>query len=104
MAHGDATFLPKLKNAWDLYFKKNQEIIVALCGSISLWIEKNILGSTGFVGRQSLTLTLEEMPLNDCAQFWIDNNNHISALEKLLMLSVTGGIPRYLEEIDSKLS
>lgn len=102
MAHEDPTFLPKLKNAWDLYFKQNPRLILAICGSISLWIEKNILSSTGFLGRQSLNMTLEEMPLVDCVKFW-DHSHAISAQEKLLMLAVTGGIPRYLEEIDPAL-
>lgn len=39
MALDDHTFLPKLKNAWDLYFKRNSKLILALCGSISGWIE-----------------------------------------------------------------
>lgn len=34
-----------------------------LTGSISSWIEKNILSRTGFVGHISLDMTLEELPL-----------------------------------------
>ncbi len=103
MAHDDPTFLPKLKVAWDLYFKQNPKLILALCGSISTWIEKNILSSTGFMGRQSLIISLDELPLKDCTEFW-NHQNHISAYEKLLLLSVTGGVPRYLEEIDPRQS
>lgn len=102
MALDDATFLPKLKVAWDLYFTQNPTLIMALCGSISTWIERNILSSTGFMGRPSLVITLNELPLEDCNEFW-NAGGHISAHEKLIMLSVTGGVPRYLEEIDSKL-
>lgn len=100
----DPDFLGKLKNAWDLYFKKNNQLVLALCGSVSSWIEKNILSSTGFLGRESLNLTLEELPLNDCIKFWGNKEEHVSSYEKLKLLSVTGGIPRYLEEIDPKLS
>lgn len=103
MAHDDPTFLPKLKVAWDLYFTQNPQLIMALCGSISTWIEQNILSSTGFMGRQALVMSLDELPLSDCVEFW-NRNNHISPQEKLLMLSVTGGVPRYLEAIDTKLS
>ena len=101
MALDDATFLPKLKVAWDLYFSQNPNLIMALCGSISTWIERNILSSTGFMGRPSLVIALNELPLEDCNEFW-DAGGHISAHEKLIMLSVTGGVPRYLEEIDPK--
>lgn len=37
----------------------------------------------------------------DCAKFWPKN---ISGFEKLKVLSVTGGVPKYLEEINTKLS
>src|SRR5262249_30529148 len=95
----DSDFLGKLKNGWDLYFKKNDQLILAICGSATTWIDKNILSSTGFLGRESLSLTLEELPLSDCAQFWNSENKRISAHEKLKFLAVTGGIPRYLEHI-----
>ena len=65
---------------------------------------KNILSNTGFVGRISFTLTLEELPIKDCNEFWGKKSHNISAMEKLKLLSVTGGIPRYLEEINSSLS
>ena len=42
MGMRDKTFLAKLKNAWDLNFKKNPNLIFIICGSISSWIEKNI--------------------------------------------------------------
>lgn len=104
MGSEDSDFLGKIKNAWDLQFKKNPELIFILCGSASAWIEKNILSSTGFVGRVSYTLTLEELPLKDCAHFWSQSTGNIAAFEKFKVLAVTGGIPRYLEEINPKLS
>lgn len=70
MGSKDPHFLGKLKNAWDLEFKKNQKLILVLCGSVSSWIEKNILSNTGFLGRISLSLNLEELSLLDCNQFW----------------------------------
>lgn len=104
MGSKDPDFLGKLKNAWDIFFKKNTKLIFVLCGSISIWIEKNILSSTGFLGRISFRLTVEELPLMDCNYFWNKVGGIISAYEKFKILSVTGGIPRYLEEIKSTLS
>lgn len=104
MAHDDPTFQGKLKTTWDLHFKKNPNLILVICGSVSSWIEKNILSSTGFVGRVSYTLTLEELPLIDCNQFWGDAAGLVAPFEKLKILSITGGVPRYLEEIDTSLS
>lgn len=100
MGSNDPDFLGKLKNAWDMFLKKNDKLILVLCGSVSTWIEKNILNSTGFFGRHSMALNLEEMPLQDCVKFWPAQDNRMSAYEKLKILSVTGGVPRYLESVD----
>lgn len=104
MGSKDPDFLGKLKNAWDMHFKKNPELILVLCGSISVWIDENILSSTGFLGRISYRLTLEELPLADCNRFWDKAGGNIAPYEKLKVLSVTGGVPRYLEEIKPTLS
>ena len=104
MGSKDPDFLGKLKNAWDLYFKNNPQLILVLCGSVSSWIEKNIVSSTGFVGRPSLYMTLDELPLYDCNKFWGTLGKGISAYEKFKLLAVTGGVPRYLELINPKHS
>src|SRR3569832_1619923 len=46
----DPSFLGKLKTAWDTHFKKNPKLVLLLSGSMSAWIEKHILRSTGFFG------------------------------------------------------
>ena len=104
MASEDNEFLAKLKNAWDLYFSQNSKLTLVLCGSVSAWINENILASSGYFGRISLVLSLKELPLIDCNDFWGPQSKHISAYEKIKMLSVTGGVPRYLEEINPSLS
>jgi hypothetical protein len=104
MGGKDPTFLGKLKTAWDMYFSKNPHLVLALCGSISSWIEENILSNTGFVGRISIDLVLEELPLNVCNAFWHPKEARIAPYEKFKLLSVMGGVPRYLEEIRPNLS
>ena len=99
MGSEDPDFLGQLKTAWDLHFSENPELILILCGSVSSWIEENILKSTGFVGRVSVDMVLEELSVAESGEFWGAQRNKVSAYEKLKMLSVTGGIPKYLEEI-----
>ena len=101
MGSEDDSFLGKLKNAWDLEFKENGELILILCGSVSAWIEENILKNTGFVGRLSSVLDLKELSLPECNQLLNIIGFRGSSHEKFKLLSVTGGIPRYLEEIRS---
>ena len=95
----DPDFLGFLKNAWDRYFSENPHLILILCGSVSSWIEENILSSTGFVGRISLDMVLNELSIAECQEFWGSQKEKISPYEKFKVLSVTGGIPKYLEEI-----
>ncbi|MEN8236302.1 MAG: ATP-binding protein [Pseudomonadota bacterium] len=103
MGHKDPTFLGKLKNAWDLELSKNPELIFILCGSVSTWIEKNLISSTGFFGRFSLYMTLEELPLVDCKTLLAQQGVKTSSSEIFKILSVTGGVPWYLEHIQGHL-
>lgn len=104
MGSQDPDFLGKLKNGWDTLFKRNDKLILIICGSVSTWIDQNILSSTGFLGRISLDLFLKELPLSDCAKFWGSHASQVSAYEKLKVLSVTGGVPLYLEHIRPEIS
>jgi len=99
MASKDKAFVGTLKIAWDTLFKKNDKLVVVLCGSVSSWIEENILNDTHFYGRISWTHKLEELPIELLKQFWGKRQNKISPKEKMEIISVTGGIPKYLEEV-----
>lgn len=99
----DTAFAAKLKVAWDNLFHERHDLIVFLCGSVSTWIQRNILASRGFVGRIALDSVITELPLADCAEFWRGRTGRVDAREILDVLSVTGGVPRYLEEIDPAL-
>ncbi len=101
MAKGDATFLPKLKTAWDVIFKRNPKLVLIVCSSISSWVDTNLLSNTGFVGRVTLEKQIAPLPLADCLKFWPKG---VSETEKLEFLSAVGGIPRYLEEIQPHLT
>ena len=103
MGTKDFDFLGKLKNAWDLHLKKNSKLLLILCGSVSSWIEEEILRNPAFLGRVSLRIRLDELPLYRCNAFWATQAEQVSSYDKLKLLSVTGGVPRYLEEIRPKV-
>ena len=95
-------FLGKLKTAWDEEFKKNPKLILILCGSVTTWIEKNILNSTAFFGRISWSISLRPLPLSDCNKLLEAQGFRGSVYEKYKILAVTGGIPWYLEQIQGQ--
>lgn len=99
MGSKDPDFLGKFKIAWDIHFKKNPRLILILCGSVSSWINKNILSNTGFLGRISHKITLSELSLIESTTFLEKIGFKGSVLEKFMLLAITGGVPWYLELI-----
>ena len=104
MGKYDPGFAGDLKIAWDGLFKKHDRTIVILCGSVSAWITENILNNTGFLGRRSMDLVLGELSLSDCFRFWGAHRSRVSTRDVIDVLSVTGGVPKYLEDIRPSLS
>ena len=93
-----------LKAAWDKRLRKHPNLILVLCGSVSTWIADNILESTGFVGRDSLDLEIKELSLSDSVKMLGPSAERLSSGELLDMFSVTGGVPKYIEEIKPQIS
>lgn len=100
----NTSFAAHLKNAWDTQFSRRPRLLFVLAGSVSSWIRHNILNSKAFVGRVSLDVTLPELSLSECRQFWSHKADRVAQREILDMLSVTGGIPKYLQEMNPSLS
>lgn len=104
MGKHEPDFPGYLKNGWDDDLKHHDNLILVICGSVSSWVRRNLLDSATFGGRFSRDIVLRELPLRLCAEFWRDRRGDLSSRELLDVLSVTGGVPRYLEEINPSLS
>lgn len=100
MGKYDSDFAGKLKIAWDTEFKINSNLILIICGSVSTWIQKNILNNTGFVGRISLNIKLSDLSIEHSIEML--KGQSLSEYEQVKILSLTGGVPKYLEEINIK--
>lgn len=101
MGAKDPTFIPKLKAWWD---KQSMHILLVFCGSVSLWIEENILKSTAFFGRINLTLTLEPLSIAESANFLRKIGIKSSHYDTYKALGILGGIPWYLEQLNPTIS
>ena len=95
LAYFDERFAAVLKVAWDNMFKEHAHLVFVVCGSVSTWIKENIVDSNAYYGRRSLDIVVPELSLKDCARFWDGRQDRVSDV-----LSVTGGVPRYLEEVN----
>ncbi len=98
----DPTFIPKLKDWWDTIVLEKPQILLIFCSSVSIWIEDNILNNTAFFGRIALTLTLPPLNIPESRQVLTSFGFHGSVFEFYKLLSVFGGVPWYLEQIDNK--
>ena len=99
MGSRNPDFAGFLKTAWDKRLKKHDNLVLILCGSVSSWIAENILDSTGFVGRDSLDLDVGELSLAESVAMFGMAGQRLSSRELFDILSITGGVPKYLEEI-----
>lgn len=104
LGHYDETFADLVKIAWDDYWSKHNRLIVVVCGSVSGWIKEHFVDNGAFFGRRSLDLVVKELPLRECVKFWGRSATRIDTREIIDVLSITGGVPRYLKEIDSGAS
>lgn len=101
MAAKNPDFIPKLKAWWD---KQTTHMLLVFCGSVSTWIEKNVINSTAFFGRIHLNITLEPLSIPDSYEFLLKSGYRGSSYDTFKLLSIIGGIPWYLEQINSHLT
>ncbi len=99
MGEEDPTFIGKLKIWWDRIATRNLPWILVLCGSVSIWIEENIIRSTALFGRISLQIDMHPLQLPECGLFLKEVGFKGSAYEMYKLLSVMGGIPWYLQHV-----
>lgn len=102
MGKFDPAFPGELKYAWDNRFARKPKLIVVLCGSVSSWIDTHILKNKGFVGRPSLNLIVPELTIKESYEFWRRgvHGTRLATRDIIDVLSVTGGVPKYLERVD----
>lgn len=97
MGSKDPSFIPKLKAWWD---KQTIHVLLVFCGSVSTWIEENILKSTAFFGRINLTISLETLSIPESAEFLRTLGMQLSAYDMYKLFSIIGGVPWYLEQFN----
>lgn len=101
MSGKDSSFIPKLKAWWD---KQRIHVTMLFCGSVSTWIEDNILKNTAFFGRINLSITLEPLSIPESAEFLRRIGIKASDYDTYKLLGILGGIPWYLEQLSPGIS
>lgn len=104
LAFGEERFANILRIAWENYLKQHDRLVLVVCGSVSSWIKDEIIDNGAYMGRRSLDVVVPELPLHECVKFWGKAVDRWTVNDIVDVLSVTGGVPRYLEEIETALS
>ncbi len=104
MARGHRGLISSIKAWWDLSIVREKNVLLILCGSVSTWIEKNIIKSTALYGRISAFINLKPLSITDASTLLRLKNFKGSPYECYQILSILGGVPWYLKQIDTSLS
>jgi AAA+ ATPase superfamily predicted ATPase len=79
-------------------------MLLVFCGSVSTWIEENILKSAAFFGRVNLTISLEPLSIPESAEFLRTLGMQLSHYDMYKLLSIVGGVPWYLEQFNTGMT
>ena len=98
-------FLPAFEYFWNDYASAKHNIVVVLCGSATSWMDEKITKNKGgLFNRQTCRLYLEPFSLYEVEEFLISRNIKWSRYEIAECYMIMGGIPYYLNLLDSEES
>lgn len=90
---------------WNSWGSAQEDLLLIVCGSATSWIILNILNDKGgFHNRVTKQMRINPFNLNECKQFYMDNGINFSRDQIIESYMIFGGIPYYLNLLDSRLS
>lgn len=99
MASKQGKLISLLKYFWDNHWKQ-LNVMVIMCGSISSFMINQVIKSKALYGRFSLIIHVRPLLPSDAATLL----NKRNGVEKIKYLILFGGIPKYLEDINTQKS
>ena len=100
MCKGNRSIPSIIQNLWDTELK-DKNVMLILCGSAMSFIEKELLAEKNpLYGRATGIYKMEPMGFYDAVKFFPD----YSPKDKVLVYSVLGGIPHYLNQFSRNLT
>ena len=101
MAAERTKLVSSLKYVWDRHFTKNNRLHLILCGSVCSFLVKKVVRSKALYGRVDLELRLGPLETKDIQGVFRPNRS-LREITELYM--AVGGVPKYLEMVDAKVS
>lgn len=100
LAAGQSELISLMQKYWDTEWK-NLNILLILCGSVSSYMVKRVIQSTAFYGRINWSSALDALSPNESLKLLKSKRNYLEIFKYLLVL---GGIPKYLENVNTNKS
>lgn len=98
-------FIPALEHFWNAWASARTDIILVVCGSAAAWmINKLINNRGGLHNRVTHRIRLQPFTLQECEAFFKARSAGFDRYQLILLYMVMGGIPFYLDQVDTGLS
>jgi AAA+ ATPase superfamily predicted ATPase len=97
MASEKTELVSILKYYWDRKWKKNPNLKLILCGSVTNFMLKHLIHSEALHNRKTVEMRVDPLPAREAKAFFKGKR---SEFEICKFLMIFGGIPKYLEQID----
>lgn len=101
LAEMKSSLVALFKVVWDNSLAQIPTLKVILCGSVSSFIVKKVLRSKALYGRVTTEIHLRPLLLPEIGEFFGTKRQHREVLEIAMCF---GGVPKYLEELNPRLS
>jgi uncharacterized protein len=98
-------FIQAIEHFWNNFGSNHSKLKLIVCGSAASWmINKLINNKGGLHNRVTKRINVLPFTLNETEQFFLNKNIKLDRYQIVQIYTVMGGIPFYLEEIESGLS
>ena len=92
-----SNFIAALSHFWNVYCESRTDIILVGCGSVSTWLQDNIIENTGELhNRSNAKILLQPFSLFEVEQYLKHNNVKLVRKDIATLYMITGGIPYYI--------
>jgi uncharacterized protein len=98
-------FVTALEHFWNSWASARRDILLIVCGSAASWIISNLINNHGGLhNRVTHRIRLEPFTLAECAAYFAQKSAAYQQYQLIQLYMVTGGIPFYLEQVDTAKS
>ncbi len=101
----NSQFIPALEHFWNSWASTRSDITLVVCGSAASWMINQLINNTGgLYNRVTHPIRLEPFTLSECESFFKAKSPGFDRYQLLQLYMVFGGIPFYLDFIDTRKS